>query len=173
MRPFHGGHQRSRCQCNRHLMRYSVQRDTMLTLIANLTIQTGKEPEFAAKMHTVMPKVREEPRNHTYIMYRLQDKPRVLIFKIIRRKRPWTPNANICASWGLICVPCLRARPCRNFTKGSRKAPEDRARTAVACHTLDCHGAGNTRALGQYGARTVPSGGRGPWNTDAWDAPST
>lgn len=33
----------------------------MLTFIAKLTIQAGKEQEFEAQMRTVVPKVREEP----------------------------------------------------------------------------------------------------------------
>jgi quinol monooxygenase YgiN len=52
----------------------------MLTFIAKLTIQAGKEQEFEAQMRTVVPKVREEPGNHAYIMHRLQDNPRGLMF---------------------------------------------------------------------------------------------
>ena len=42
-----------------------------------LTIQAGQGQEFEAKIRRVMPKVREEPRNHPYIMPRAQDQPRL------------------------------------------------------------------------------------------------
>ncbi len=92
----------------------------MLTFIAKLTIQAGKEQEFAAKMRTVVPKVREEPGNHAHIMHRLQETPRAFMFgENIRISRPWKPIAGICAGWGLICAPCSTARPCWNFTRSS------------------------------------------------------
>jgi hypothetical protein len=127
--------------------------------VGKLTIQAGNEQECEAKMRTVGPKVREEPGNHADIMHRLQDNPRTSMFyEGYVDQGPWTPIANICASWRLICVPCSGARPCWSFTKSSRETREDQGRTAVACHTVDGHGAGNTRALGpalgQYGART-------------------
>lgn len=52
----------------------------MLTFTAKLTIKAGKEDEFANTMKTVVPKVREEPGNHTYIMHRAKDNPRVFMF---------------------------------------------------------------------------------------------
>jgi quinol monooxygenase YgiN len=52
----------------------------MLTFVAKLTVQAGKEREFEEKMRAVVPMVREEPGNRTYIMHRSIDHPRVFVF---------------------------------------------------------------------------------------------
>jgi quinol monooxygenase YgiN len=52
----------------------------MLTFTAKLTIKAGRENEFANTMKTVVPKVREEPGNHAYVMHRSKDNPRVFMF---------------------------------------------------------------------------------------------
>jgi quinol monooxygenase YgiN len=52
----------------------------MLTFTAKLTVQAGKEQEFEATMRKVVPRVREEPANHAYIMHRAVDNPRVFMF---------------------------------------------------------------------------------------------
>jgi quinol monooxygenase YgiN len=52
----------------------------MLTFIAKVTVQAGKEREFEEKMRAVVPKVREEAGNRTYIMHRAIDNPRLFMF---------------------------------------------------------------------------------------------
>jgi quinol monooxygenase YgiN len=52
----------------------------MVTLTAKLTIKAGKEQEFETTMKGVVPKVREEPGNHAYVMCRSKDNPRVFMF---------------------------------------------------------------------------------------------
>lgn len=52
----------------------------MLTFTAKLTIKEGKEQEFETTMRAVVPKVREEPGNHAYILHRSKDNPRVFMF---------------------------------------------------------------------------------------------
>jgi quinol monooxygenase YgiN len=47
----------------------------MLTFTATLTVHAGKEQGFEATMRGVIPRVREEAGNHTYIMHRAVDNP--------------------------------------------------------------------------------------------------
>lgn len=51
----------------------------MLTLTAKLTIQAGKEQEFEAKIHLVVPKLRAESGNYAYSMHRSQDNSHVFM----------------------------------------------------------------------------------------------
>jgi quinol monooxygenase YgiN len=51
-----------------------------ITLTAKLTIKAGKEKEFETLMKGVVPKVRQEPGNHYYIMCRSKENPRVFLF---------------------------------------------------------------------------------------------
>jgi quinol monooxygenase YgiN len=52
----------------------------MLTFTARLTIKAGHEAEFERIMRAAVPKVRQEPGNHTYIFHRAIDNPRVFMF---------------------------------------------------------------------------------------------
>jgi quinol monooxygenase YgiN len=52
----------------------------MLTFIAKLTVKAGQEAEFERIMRAAVPKVREEPGNHTYIMHRSTENPQVFMF---------------------------------------------------------------------------------------------
>ena len=51
----------------------------MLTLTAVLTVKAGREDEFERIMHVVVPKVREEPGNHAYVLNRSTEDPRVYL----------------------------------------------------------------------------------------------
>ena len=51
----------------------------MLTLITKFTVHAGCEEEFERVMRMAVPKVREEPGNHAYILHRSTDDPRVLM----------------------------------------------------------------------------------------------
>jgi quinol monooxygenase YgiN len=51
----------------------------VLTFTARVTVQAGKEQEFEAMMCDAVPRVREEPGNHTYIVHRAVDNPRVFM----------------------------------------------------------------------------------------------
>lgn len=51
----------------------------MLTFTAILTVKAGHEAEFERLMHVAVPKVREEPGNHAYVLYRSTDNPRVFM----------------------------------------------------------------------------------------------
>ena len=51
----------------------------MLTLTAVLTVKAGQEAEFERLMHVAVPKVREEPGNHAYVLNRSTDNPRVFM----------------------------------------------------------------------------------------------
>ena len=52
----------------------------MLTFTAKLTVHAGKEQEFEATMRDVIPRVREEPENHAYIVHRAVDNACILMF---------------------------------------------------------------------------------------------
>ena len=52
----------------------------MLTFIARLTVKAGHEAEFERIMRMAVPKVRQEPGNHAYIVHRATDTPRVFMF---------------------------------------------------------------------------------------------
>lgn len=51
----------------------------MLTLTAILTVKAGHEDEFERVMHVAVPKVREEPGNHAYVLNRSTENPRVYL----------------------------------------------------------------------------------------------
>ena len=51
----------------------------MLTLTAVLTVKAGHEAEFERVMQVTVPKVREEPGNHAYVLSRSADNPRVFL----------------------------------------------------------------------------------------------
>jgi len=51
----------------------------MLTFTAKLTIKEGLEDEFERIMRMAVPKVREEPGNHAYILHRSTQHPRVFM----------------------------------------------------------------------------------------------
>jgi quinol monooxygenase YgiN len=51
----------------------------MLTLTARLTVKAGQEREFERIMSIAVPKVREEPGNHAYILHRSTQDPRVFM----------------------------------------------------------------------------------------------
>ena len=51
----------------------------MLTFTATLTVKSGREDEFERIMYVAVPKVREEPGNHAYVLYRSADNPRVFM----------------------------------------------------------------------------------------------
>ena len=51
----------------------------MLTLTATLTVKAGHEAEFERIMQVVVPKVREEPGNHAYVLNRSVKNPRVFM----------------------------------------------------------------------------------------------
>jgi quinol monooxygenase YgiN len=52
----------------------------MLTFTAKLTVKAGSEREFERIMRVAVPKVREEPGNHAYILHRSTQDPRVFMF---------------------------------------------------------------------------------------------
>lgn len=52
----------------------------MMSLVAKLTVQEGKEQDFIDAMKDVVPAVREEPGNNTYIMNRSKENPRLFVF---------------------------------------------------------------------------------------------
>ena len=57
-----------------------LQRETpMLTLTAILTVKAGQEVEFERVMQVAVPKVREEPGNHAYVLNRSTENPRVFL----------------------------------------------------------------------------------------------
>ena len=51
----------------------------MLTLTAILTVKAGHEAEFERIMQVTVPKVREEPGNHAYVLNRSTENPRVFL----------------------------------------------------------------------------------------------
>ena len=51
----------------------------MLTFTATLTVKAGQEAEFERLMHVAVPKVREEPGNHAYVLHRSTDNARVFM----------------------------------------------------------------------------------------------
>lgn len=51
----------------------------MLTCTAIVTVQAGQEQAFERLMRRVAPKVREEPGNHAYSVYRSLQDPRVFM----------------------------------------------------------------------------------------------
>ena len=51
----------------------------MLTLTAVLTVKAGREAEFERVMHVTVPKVREEPGNHAYVLNRSTENPRIFM----------------------------------------------------------------------------------------------
>lgn len=51
----------------------------MLTLTAILTVKAGHEAEFERVMQVTVPKVREEPGNHAYVLNRSTENPRVYL----------------------------------------------------------------------------------------------
>ena len=52
----------------------------MMSLVAKLTVQEGKEQDFIDAMKDVVPAVREEPGNNAYIMNRSKEHPRTFVF---------------------------------------------------------------------------------------------
>ena len=48
----------------------------MLTCTARFTVQAGCEEEFERIMRMTVPKVREEPGNHAYVLHRSTQDPR-------------------------------------------------------------------------------------------------
>ena len=52
----------------------------MMSLVAKLTVQEGKEQDFIDVMKDVVPAVREEPGNNAYIMNRSKEHPRMFVF---------------------------------------------------------------------------------------------
>lgn len=52
----------------------------MMSLVAKLTVQEGKEQDFINAMKDVVPAVREEPGNNAYIMNRSKENPRLFVF---------------------------------------------------------------------------------------------
>lgn len=57
----------------------SVEANAILTLTAILTVKAGHEAEFERVMQVTVPKVREEPGNHAYVLNRSTDNPRVYL----------------------------------------------------------------------------------------------
>jgi quinol monooxygenase YgiN len=51
----------------------------MLTLTARLTVKAKREQPFERIMSIAVPKVREEPGNHAYILHRSTQDPRVFM----------------------------------------------------------------------------------------------
>jgi quinol monooxygenase YgiN len=51
----------------------------MLTFTTKFTVKAGHEQEFERIISIVVPKVREEPGNHTYIFHRSTQDPRVFM----------------------------------------------------------------------------------------------
>ena len=58
----------------------SSEEATMLTFTAKLTVKAGSEQEFERIMRIAVPKVREEPGNHAYILHRSTQEPRIFMF---------------------------------------------------------------------------------------------
>lgn len=52
----------------------------MMSLVAKLTVQEGKEQDFIDAMKDVVPAVREEPGNNAYIMNRSKESPCLFVF---------------------------------------------------------------------------------------------
>lgn len=52
----------------------------MMSLVAKLTVQEGKEQDFIDAMKDVVPAVRAEPGNNAYIMNRSKENPRLFVF---------------------------------------------------------------------------------------------
>ena len=52
----------------------------MMSLVAKLTVQEGKEQDFIDAMKDVVPAVRKEPGNNAYIMNRSKENPRLFVF---------------------------------------------------------------------------------------------
>ena len=52
----------------------------MMSLVAKLTVQEGKEQDFIDAMKDVVPAVREEPGNNAYIMNRSKEHSRTFVF---------------------------------------------------------------------------------------------
>ena len=52
----------------------------MLTFTATVTVHAGQEAEFERIMRAAVPKVREEPGNHAYVLHRSTENPRVFMF---------------------------------------------------------------------------------------------
>jgi quinol monooxygenase YgiN len=52
----------------------------MLTFTAKLTVKAGQEAEFERIMRAAVPRVREEPGNHAYVLHRSTENPRVFMF---------------------------------------------------------------------------------------------
>ena len=52
----------------------------MLTFTAKLTVKAGQEAEFERIMRAAVPKVREEPGNHAYVLHRSTENPRSFMF---------------------------------------------------------------------------------------------
>lgn len=52
----------------------------MMSLVAKLTVQEGKEQDFIDAMKDVVPAVREEPGNNAYILNRSKEHPRTFVF---------------------------------------------------------------------------------------------
>lgn len=52
----------------------------IITLTAKLTIKEGKEKEFETLMKGIVPQVRKEEGNISYIMCRSKDNPRLFLF---------------------------------------------------------------------------------------------
>jgi quinol monooxygenase YgiN len=52
----------------------------MLTFTATLTVHAGQEAEFERIMRAAVPKVREEPGNHAYVLHRSTENPQVFMF---------------------------------------------------------------------------------------------
>jgi quinol monooxygenase YgiN len=51
----------------------------MLTFTARLTVKAGLEQEFERMMRAAVPKVRQEPGNHAYILHRSTQDARVFM----------------------------------------------------------------------------------------------
>ncbi len=66
--------------CAANIMIPVKAQTSMITLTAKLTIKAGKENEFETMMKGIVPKVRQEPGNHYYIMCRSKQNPRVFLF---------------------------------------------------------------------------------------------
>ena len=58
----------------------------MLTFTAKLTVKAGGEAEFERTMRAAVPKVREEPGNHAYVLHRLKDNPQVKLKDTVVRQ---------------------------------------------------------------------------------------
>ena len=52
----------------------------MLVLVAELHVKPGLEASFEETMTAAVPRVREEPGNHSYLFHRSIDDPRAFLF---------------------------------------------------------------------------------------------